>query len=269
MYRLRDAELKRVASLGALDRLSVGVVLLDRHASVEHVNAQAKRMLGARDGLSLAGQGLVAGDPSAAACLARAIESALRDDLLEAQHFSSTVAVPRSCGRRPYLLQFAPLPRRNSFSGGARVIVFITDPDREVSLDPAILGRSFGITPAEARLAARLCAGDTLASAAQHCDVAETTAKTQLARLFQKTNARSQAQLVRLLLSLASAREYGASLLGAPLSPRRLIRTMDAGPPRLDYRRAIAWEAPRWTTKRWRSSAASTKRPCTRARGRM
>ena len=193
MYRLRDAELKRVASFEALDRLPVGVALLDRRGCVHHLNREARRILESGDGLDLA-----------APPVARAIAEVLREDLLNAPHFSSTVILPRPSGRRSYVLQFAPLPEKNNFAGAAGAIVFINDPVREIALDRAVLTSAFGITAAEARLAERLCAGSDLAAAAQHCVVAEATAKTQLAALFHKTGTHSQAQLVRLLLSLGS-----------------------------------------------------------------
>jgi DNA-binding CsgD family transcriptional regulator len=83
-----------------------------------------------------------------------------------------------------------------------RAIGFITDPEAQARLDVALLQQLYSVTPAEARLAERLCAGDTLAAAAVRCGIAEATAKTQLARLFDRTNTGRQADLLRLLLSL-------------------------------------------------------------------
>jgi DNA-binding CsgD family transcriptional regulator len=208
MYRLRDAELKRVASLETLDRIAAGVALLDRRGAVHHLNAQANSIVARGDGLALAaGNRLAAGDADTTAALSRAIGSAVADQLLNAPHFSSTVSVPRSGALRPYVLQFAPLPERNSFStraGTVAAIVFLNDPELESTLDAGTLKSMFGITPAEARLAARLCGGDTLAAAAEHCGVEMATARSQLAALYDKTGCHSQAQLVRLLLSLAT-----------------------------------------------------------------
>ena len=210
MYRLRDAELKRVASLDALDRIAAGVLLLDRGGAVHHLNAEAQRIVERGDGLALTEAGprlLSASDPAARRTLADAIRSAVTDDLLQAPHFSSTVSIPRAGERRPYVLQFAPLPHTNAFSTRASpvaAIVFVTDPDRATTLDAATLKAMFGITPAETRLAARLCAGETLAAAAAHCAVEKATARSQLAALYDKTQTHSQAQLVRLLLSLSA-----------------------------------------------------------------
>jgi DNA-binding CsgD family transcriptional regulator len=209
MYRLRDAELKRVASLDALDRLCCGVVLLDATGIVQHASRPALDMVRAADGLELRGVDgcgrLLATDAGAQSALAGAVLTTARGDLLGAAHFATSVAVPRERpGGRPYLLQLSRLPERNAF-GAAGVIVFITDPEREIRLDTGAMRRLFGITNAEARLASRLCGGENLASASASCQVASATAKAQLASLYQKTNTHSQAQLVSRLHSLASA----------------------------------------------------------------
>jgi DNA-binding CsgD family transcriptional regulator len=126
---------------------------------------------------------------------------------LDVPHFSNAVQVPRPSGRRPFVLQFAPLPARNEFSreaGTVSALVFITDPDKPIPLDAAMLKRLFGVTPAEAALAELLCAGHTLATAAAHLEISRVTAKTHLAALFHKTGTRRQAALVRMLISLGS-----------------------------------------------------------------
>jgi DNA-binding CsgD family transcriptional regulator len=60
------------------------------------------------------------------------------------------------------------------------------------------------VTPAEGRLAERLAAGEPLAAAARSLGISATTAKSHLARLFEKTGTSRQADLVQLLVSLGS-----------------------------------------------------------------
>ena len=60
----------------------------------------------------------------------------------------------------------------------------------------------YGLSPAQAALAARLIAGQDLNEAAGALGVSVNTARTQLSRMFDKTGARNQAALVRTLLSL-------------------------------------------------------------------
>jgi DNA-binding CsgD family transcriptional regulator len=62
-----------------------------------------------------------------------------------------------------------------------------------------ILDASFGLTPAEARVALGIARGETLASVAEAHGIAVTTAKTHLQSIFIKTGTHRQAELVALL----------------------------------------------------------------------
>ena len=64
-----------------------------------------------------------------------------------------------------------------------------------------LLRSHFGLTPAEARLAHHLVAGETLRSAAIKLSITYETARTQLKKIFNKTGARRQAQLVIVILA--------------------------------------------------------------------
>jgi len=192
MYRLRDAEFNLAVTLAALDRVASGIALLDAQGAILHLNREAARLMALDDGLT----------PKAIEDAAR---PALDVDALHTPHFSASRQVVRPSGKPPFVLQFAPLAPANDFSReahGVRAIAFITDPEAQARLDVTLLQQLYGITPAEARLAERLCAGDTLAAAAARCAIGEATAKTHLARLFERTNTRRQADLLRLLLSL-------------------------------------------------------------------
>jgi DNA-binding CsgD family transcriptional regulator/PAS domain-containing protein len=67
--------------------------------------------------------------------------------------------------------------------------------------DPAVLGRHFALTPAEARLAARLAAGASLHTAADDLGITYGTARQYLKAIFAKTGTSRQAELVARLLS--------------------------------------------------------------------
>lgn len=215
MHRLRDAELKGGSSLAALDRLATGVVLVDGRGAVAHANRAAERIFDAGEGLVLlreAGSSLgrlAPLDAAAQAALARAIDSMPDPRLLQAEDHSLTMLVPHSPSGRSRVLGLAPLPPAAGFetaAGPARAIVFILDSDRSSDfLDAELLRRLYGVTQAEARLAARLFSGETLADAASHCGIAQATARTQLRGIFEKTGTHRQAELVRLLVALTAA----------------------------------------------------------------
>jgi DNA-binding CsgD family transcriptional regulator/PAS domain-containing protein len=211
MFRLRDSELKVAASLAALDGLASGVALLDAAGRVVHLNREAQRMVKAADGLAVTAGALRLVDPGAQAAAELAIASATRAEALEVSHFSDGIAVPRPSGRRSYVVQAAALHEANGFNAGfnaqtrqVRAILFLTDPERPLQLDASLLSRLYNLTPAEAKLAQRLCSGDSPSAAARHSGISEATVKTQLASIFEKTGSHRQAELVKLLVSLAS-----------------------------------------------------------------
>jgi DNA-binding CsgD family transcriptional regulator len=61
----------------------------------------------------------------------------------------------------------------------------------------------FDLSPAEARLAQKLARGRSLEEASQSLEIKLSTARSQLAAIFQKTGTRRQARLVALLSRLA------------------------------------------------------------------
>ena len=211
MYRLREADLRIASNLAALDRLSAGVVLIGASGAVFHINRAAAEILERGEGLVLrespSGRRLCARREDEQRLIEAQMAATVGTHDTPVRHFGSSVAVRRRSRRRALMLQFARLPECHTFNpaGGAVCgIVFITDPAREPRLDADALQRTYGITEGETRLAARIATGDTLQEAAEACGIALGTAKTHLARLFEKTGTRRQADLVRVLLSLAS-----------------------------------------------------------------
>src|SRR5262249_47626548 len=70
-----------------------------------------------------------------------------------------------------------------------------------IVLNRARLRELYGLTPAEARLAALLAERRNLKAAAAELGITLQTARTHLKRIFGKTAAKNQAHLVRLLLN--------------------------------------------------------------------
>jgi DNA-binding CsgD family transcriptional regulator len=66
-----------------------------------------------------------------------------------------------------------------------------------------VLNTVFGLSAAEARLAQFLARGESIESAAELLEIKPTTARSQLAAVFDKTGMRRQARLVALLSRLA------------------------------------------------------------------
>ena len=91
-----------------------------------------------------------------------------------------------------------PVPRR--LRTRAAATVFLSDPEATAETRPETLQRLFKLTPAEARLAASVGEGSSLAEAANQLGIGRETARTHLKRIFSKTGTRRQSELVRLLV---------------------------------------------------------------------
>ncbi|HZW24823.1 MAG TPA: helix-turn-helix transcriptional regulator [Gallionella sp.] len=213
MLRLRDRELRIASSLAALDLLNAGVLLFDVRGSVVFANRVARRILEGDDGLRLRHRfgdsslgEIIAGDNKSQAELAAAIRSAVSPDILGVAHFSHAVMVSRTSGRQEYILNFSSLAAENEFGAGAdvpRAIAFITDNAEPIRLDGELLRKTYGLTPAEIRLAELMGESLTVEEAAERLGVSRHTAKTQLQSIYMKTNTNNRAKLMRLIMSLS------------------------------------------------------------------
>ena len=114
------------------------------------------------------------------------------------------MALARPSGRTPFVVRVMPSAAGERFGAGELpvALVLIADPDRRAAPSDATL-RSLGFSPSEARIAQRLVQGRTLAEAARDLGMAHNTARAHLRSIFAKTRARSQVELVRMLVEFA------------------------------------------------------------------
>jgi DNA-binding NarL/FixJ family response regulator len=179
----------------ALNRLALGVVVVDAAGAVVFTNQRGGALLAARDGLSLDSGGVCRAERRADS---EALAAARREAV--AQQESVALSIERSEASTPLRLVVMP------FDESGRVLLFITDPDEPAPLSPELIGQMFGLTPSEARLTAALAGGLDLAEAAETCNVTKTTARSYLKQIFLKVGVSRQAELVQAVLSAAGAR---------------------------------------------------------------
>ncbi|MBY6240264.1 hypothetical protein [Methylosinus sp. Sm6] len=189
---------------GALDLVEHwrrGCVMISRDGKILYANHAAREIAAAGDGLGLDRRGLRASVGSANAALLRLIGRACRSDTDEPR-CGGRVAVSRPSGRRPYLVQILPLgaARAVSLALPATAVAIIIDSEREVRLSRGDLRDLYGLTESEAEVAIRALEGRGLQFVADDMRIGLSTARTHLKRVFDKTGARRQAELVRLLM---------------------------------------------------------------------
>lgn len=196
--RLQTTEIERDWSLTALDKIGQGIVIVDPMARILFTNQAANSAF--HDGLRLAKGVLCGGSPAETASLYNAI-AACAGDQLSGTH--DTVRISRGATRRPISLLIVPFRARTDWLArhAHAAIIFITDPEKSTALDDAQLKMRFGLTPAEARLVRELIGSGSVQDAAEKLAITIATARTHLHRIFSKTGTRSQADLMRLVLT--------------------------------------------------------------------
>jgi DNA-binding CsgD family transcriptional regulator len=199
--KLLSVQVSADGAWAALDRLPTGVALLDEGRRIGRMNAAAQRLIAARDGLTSEGGVLRAWKVEETAALQALVSTAAA--WIAGDEPTGTLLVSRPSGERALHVFVSPLPLASGPPGRwpGEVAVFMIDPAEKPNPAPSILQRVYGLTPAEAKLAARLLTGKSVEEAARELGVAESTARTQLKSLFTKLDVRRQSDLVRLLLS--------------------------------------------------------------------
>jgi DNA-binding CsgD family transcriptional regulator len=93
---------------------------------------------------------------------------------------------------------------RGRIEPNADAVVFMTPASAPAGLPFAPWASAFGLTATEVRVLELLTGGKSIVEAAVALNIAETTARTHLARLMQKTSTNRQIDLVRLAMRLMS-----------------------------------------------------------------
>lgn len=180
----------------ALDWLEPGIVLLDDRDRVLFASASARDLLRGGRGVTIAGDVLRVGSPSAAArlrhliarCTSRAGESA---------------GAPASCRVGDPALSISIVPTTASpGAAGSRslAVLVVVDPQRSTLPSVQFLRDQFGLTSAQATLTLQVASGQGLQAAAKNLGIGVSTARSHLKQVFGKTGTTRQAELVRVVV---------------------------------------------------------------------
>lgn len=172
--QVKGAQSERALLEQVIERLPLGVAIVDAGGAMVAANRIAHTMLDAAD-----------------CTAAQVVESCAAGN--------GAAAVPRNGVGRPLSAVASSRPR------ASQTILFISDPEAGPEAKADTLMRLYGLTAAESRLAAALAAGKSLPEAARLTGITHDTARTHLKRVFAKTQTRRQAELVRLLVASPAA----------------------------------------------------------------
>lgn len=196
----RDESLFRLSACEeAINSLHTGVIVCDLDRNVTWLNEAAEQTIQSSPYLSTANGALQ--------CASAIDEKKLRNLIAgssQAGHSPSARAVVTLGGAEDDAVQIATFPvlarmhvPGSCFGTRERVGLLLTDRRRPPSISACEVAQLFNLSPAEASLAAALCAGRSVSDYASLRGISVGTARIQLKSILSKTNSRRQADLVR------------------------------------------------------------------------
>jgi DNA-binding CsgD family transcriptional regulator len=196
-----ECQRAEIASFAAtLDGLRAGLFLVDAEGRIVHANAAGREILKADDFLrSVAGR-LVARDAQAQQTL-RDLFAAMDGEPAAAGARGVALPLIAQDGER-HVAHALPLSdeTRQAAAPGAKAVMALFV--RKVALQGAgpgdVIGKAYRLTPAELRVLLAIVDVGGVPEVAAVLGIAESTVKTHLGRLFEKTGAGRQADLVKL-----------------------------------------------------------------------
>jgi len=204
----------------AFDGLDAGMYLVEADAHLIHANTAGRALIDAGDILHEVRGRLVVSDLPANLALQCAFAAAGRADRSPAAG-ATAVAMTGRDGQR-YVADALPLPagtRRNSGANHrAAAALFVRKTALPIPSRAEVISKAFRLTQAESRVLLALVELGGIPEVAAALGVAGSTVKTHVRRLFDKTGAARQADLVKIVAGYATPlREFAKyNPVGAP-----------------------------------------------------
>jgi DNA-binding CsgD family transcriptional regulator len=188
------------ALVTGLDMLRGAIFLVDLTGKIRRMSADAERLVRADKCLRIRQGRLEACNPAANGALMKLLGAAMAMPELGTAPDPGILALRSADGATTLTLFVAPAGS-DLLGRGPVVLVFASDPRSSRPLDPLLLARQFGFSRTEARVAAALSEGSSVAEMAERLAVSAETIRTHLKHAMAKCDVHSQVELARLVLS--------------------------------------------------------------------
>ncbi len=187
-----------------LDRLPMGVVLVNAMGKVLLMNRKAREIAAQNDGFLVDKDGCCRTSKRAESqALADLILKTTQPGANENPEVEFALSLSRPSLKQPLLVLVSPVGHaagdpENERRGAA---IFISDPEDAIEISPEVLSRLYGLTNAEARVVKALSEGKRLETFAEEAGVTTHTVRHQLKQIFRKTDTTRQSELIKLVLT--------------------------------------------------------------------
>jgi DNA-binding CsgD family transcriptional regulator len=198
--RLAEARQVEPTADGLFEGSHHGLFLVDRTGRIRRVNPVGEAMIVARDGLVATAGRLGALSPAAN----RQLQALIAGACGRAERTGGGMTVASATRAHGLSLSVVPVRAERAwpFHLEPAALVCATDLGARADLPEQQIRRIFGLTAAETRVAMAIAQGDSLAELAGSLGISINTVNNHLARIFDKTETRRQAQLASLLMRL-------------------------------------------------------------------
>ncbi len=197
--------LKQDALLKGLDRLVIGLILYDRNSHPVYINPTAMAIINSHPALQLQEGDLLLSNPEDEKNLRQTIIDTAEIDPDDSWKQSVAIGITHPDIDAPLPLLITPMHAHLITSDldyeGARVAVFISDPNLQQPISVDSLVSVYNLTPSEAQVAISLANGHSIDQIANNSHHSAHTIRCQLKSVFRKTGVSRQSELIKLLLT--------------------------------------------------------------------
>ena len=197
------AEARTTTVTALLDNPRIGVLELDRRGRIMEGNDRARSILRHGDGLLDRNGMLRARAPADQVRLERLLGVALPAS--GAVAVSGSMVLRRSSVVPPFVVHVKPVggPQPDHGARHVAALVLIVEPGRQHRINPGLVATALELTPAETQVAVWLAEGMSVRDMADATGHTKAAIYWHLQQIYQKHSISRQADLVRLVLSLA------------------------------------------------------------------
>ncbi len=191
---IHSVEIPWACAAEVMDCFRIGVILTGAGGRVLAANRPAQETVSLKDGLEFRRGFLRTALPQETTMLLNSIAVGSAPVFL---------SLSRPSGKRPLSLLVRSLSQDldSSSSDWPVAVVFISDPDRHLDVDPAVVAEIYALTPAEAAVASLVGAGRPVLETARRLGVQTNTVRMQLKQVYAKTGAHRQSALMYLIMT--------------------------------------------------------------------
>jgi DNA-binding CsgD family transcriptional regulator/PAS domain-containing protein len=197
--------LRQDALLQGLDRLVIGLILYDHDARPVYINPTARAIIEHHPALQLHDGNLFLTNPEDEKNLRRTISDTAQIDPDDSWKQSVAIGITHPDIEAPLPILVTPMHAHMITSDldyeGAKVAVFLSDPNLQQPISIENLVSVYGLTPSEAQVSISLANGHSIDEIARGSNHSAHTIRSQLKSVFRKTGVARQSELIKLLLT--------------------------------------------------------------------